>query len=331
MTITSITAGEGDAEAIRSMNEWDRSVDPQLPERDFAAGDRLLAATSDGAIRALGLSRVARLAEQDPEALWGAARRASIELRWDGDAVAVGELLDRWIADVRPELRPAGGDESAAGSSESDWESAFTAVVPSRDSGLVRPLLSRGFALVGAEAIRVGRRASDADAALARLAATGVSLRPASLADLELIATMDSELFAHETQHGGATARPNPAAILRQYIEERLRADPDWTWIVEQGGDAVGYFSLEIDRPRHRAQVAAGGPVAHIQALYLRPTVRGGGVGEAIAEFGHGRLEQAGFDRILLNYSALNPRSGPFWCRMGYRPIWSSWQRRPAR
>lgn len=32
----------------------------------------------------------------------------------------------------------------------------------------------------------------------------------------------------------------------------------------------------------------------------------------------------------MLSYAAANPRSGPFWSRMGYRPLVTVWQRRPA-
>jgi len=32
----------------------------------------------------------------------------------------------------------------------------------------------------------------------------------------------------------------------------------------------------------------------------------------------------------VLSYAVPNPRSGPFWARMGYRPLVTEWQRRPA-
>ena len=324
MTVTRITASEVDESALRAMGERYRAIDPQLPERGFADGARLLVAGDPA--HAYGASTVERFAEADAEAIWGAARRAALELRWDGDAEAVEEMLAEWIAEVRPELAgPAPGGDT------SDWDSALTVTVPSRDSGLVRPLLSQGFAVVDIEAIRITRRAADATGALERLERTGVSLRPATLADAGLIAEMDTELLEHETQHGGVTARPGATDTLRAGIEERLSEDLDWTWIAAQGGVDVGYLSIEVGKDRHLERVSGGGPVAFVQAMYLRPGVRGGGIGEAIVDFGHGRLEEAGYDRILLNYSALNPRSGPFWCRMGYRPLWSVWQRRPAR
>lgn len=317
-SISGIGAAEA-APAIEAMNRRDRALDPQLPERDFGAAGELLAAERDGAIRALGRSTVEILSLDDAGAIWGAARRSQLELRWDGDAAAVDRLLDAWIAEAGPAL--AGVEP---------WDSSLSLRAPSRDSELARPLLSHGFAVVGVEGIRIGARGSDADAALGRLHAAGVSVRPAGEADLDLLAELDTELLTHDAQHGGVSPRPGATAILRDGIAERLGADSEWTWILEQDGAAAGYLSIETGKERHRERLAPGGSIAFIQAMYLRPDVRGGGLGEAVVEFGHGRLEAAGFDRILLDYAALNPRSGPFWCRMGYRPLWNTWQRRPA-
>ena len=35
-------------------------------------------------------------------------------------------------------------------------------------------------------------------------------------------------------------------------------------------------------------------------------------------------------DRLLRYYAQLNPLSAPFWNRMGYRPLWTGWEVRPA-
>lgn len=327
MTSSRITGTSGITAALDAMNRRDRALDPQLPDRSFDASARLLVSEQGGAVRAAGASTVEILRPGDPGAIWGAARRASLELRWDGDEAGAGELLDDWIAEAGPELA---GADAGADSGAGDWDSSLSLRLPSRDSALVRPMLSRGFAVTGVEGIRIGARGADAAGAAERLRAAGVSVRPAGPADLDLLAELDTELLAHDAQHGGVTPRPGATGILRDGIAQRLAADPEWTWILEQDGAPAGYLSIETGKDRHRERLAPGGSIAFIQAMYLRPGVRGGGLGEAVVEFGHGQLEGAGFDRILLDYAALNPRSGPFWCRMGYRPLWNTWQRRPA-
>lgn len=324
MSAEQSTAGEAELDtALQRMNALARGLDPQLPERIGLGGpgaaDPLLV-VRDGRIGAVGVCAVETLEPGHPEALWGSYRSAELRMGWDGDEGPVGELLERWIERTAAELGDPG-----------DWESSLWLRAPSRDSALVRPLLAHGFALVDITAIRVGARGSDAQQALERLAAAGVQLRPAVLEDAGLLGEMDAELLAHDAQHGGVELREGAAQVLQAGIEERLRADPGWTWVVERGGAPVGYLSIEIDRDRHREKCAPGGRVAFVQAMYLRPVVRGDGIGEAVVEFGHGLLEREGFDRVLLSYAALNPRSGPFWCRMGYRPLWGVWQRRPAR
>ena len=43
-----------------------------------------------------------------------------------------------------------------------------------------------------------------------------------------------------------------------------------------------------------------------------------------------GVLDAAGVAVTLLHHSQVNPLSAPFWYRMGYRPLWTSWEARPA-
>lgn len=307
--------------ALQRFSQRARSLDAQLPETSGAAfGVSPLAAYRDGAVHALAAVTNTHVAPEHPLALWGACHRSELLLAWDGDGDAVAEILDNWLADA-----------IAAFEDPTSWQSSLGVNVPSRDSHLVLPLLQRGFTQVGISAIRIGGRDTDEAAALAQLRGAVITLRQATLADAVLLAEMDCELLAHDALHGAVELREGAALVLQRGIEERLAIDPEWTWVIEQSGEPVGYLSLEINRAQHRLMCAQGGEVAYIQAMYLRPTVRGSGVGEAVIRFAHARALRAGYDRILLGYAALNPRSGPFWSRMGYRPLWSSWQRRPAR
>jgi hypothetical protein len=44
-----------------------------------------------------------------------------------------------------------------------------------------------------------------------------------------------------------------------------------------------------------------------------------------------GELDAGGAAISLLHYAQLNPLSAPFWSQQGYRPLWSTWEARPAR
>ena len=334
-------------DAQQRWNARDQRLDAQLPWRSVPEPATTLweldssepGSGGFGRVAAAGAPSEAVFTEDHPGALWGALQRDSLELRWDGDLRAAERTLDRWIGRVAGDLGP-----------DDEWETSLSVTMPARDSAIAIPLLARGFAVVGVGAIRTGGHGAEASAAGAdtagadagtfetRLRSSGITIRRATLADVPVLAAMDRELLEHDAQHGHVTVRPAAAVHLAAGIEHRLRRDPEWTWVLESDADAhpesdrapVGYLSIEVDRDEHLSQCAPGSRVGHIQAMYLRPGVRGSGIGESVVSFAHATLEAAGVGRILLDYAALNPRSGPFWCRMGYRPLWHHWQRRPA-
>jgi len=53
-------------------------------------------------------------------------------------------------------------------------------------------------------------------------------------------------------------------------------------------------------------------------------------VRDAVDEINRAVLDARGVDTTLLHYAQLNPLSAPFWNRMGYRPLWTGWEVRPA-
>jgi len=71
-------------------------------------------------------------------------------------------------------------------------------------------------------------------------------------------------------------------------------------------------------------------PAAYLQTMFVDHAERGTGIGAALARSLHAQLDAAGVAVTLLHHSQVNPLSGPFWYRMGYRPLWTSWEARPA-
>ncbi len=64
--------------------------------------------------------------------------------------------------------------------------------------------------------------------------------------------------------------------------------------------------------------------------MFVRPGERGGGVGAALVSRAHAELDARQIPVTLLHYAPPNPVSAPFWSRMGYRPLWTIWESRPA-
>jgi GNAT superfamily N-acetyltransferase len=64
--------------------------------------------------------------------------------------------------------------------------------------------------------------------------------------------------------------------------------------------------------------------------MFVGPHERGGGLGAALVARAHAELDARGITTTLLHHAQVNPLSAPFWNRMGYRPLWTGWERRPA-
>ena len=72
-------------------------------------------------------------------------------------------------------------------------------------------------------------------------------------------------------------------------------------------------------------------PVAYTVLGYVTPDERSSGIGAALAAHLHATTDPAGVAATLLHYEQLNPYAAPFWSRQGYRPLWTTWEARPAR
>jgi predicted N-acetyltransferase YhbS len=64
--------------------------------------------------------------------------------------------------------------------------------------------------------------------------------------------------------------------------------------------------------------------------MFVEGQERDTGIGAALVRNLHATLDGMGVAVTLLHHSQVNPLSAPFWYRMGYRPLWTSWEARPA-
>jgi GNAT superfamily N-acetyltransferase len=143
---------------------------------------------------------------------------------------------------------------------------------------------------------------------------------------------MSMEVICFDAHFGGVIERPGAAQALRGQIAGLLAGDGPWAWLAERDGDPVGL--LVAERPEAAGWIAprtCRAPVAYLLALFVAPAERGAGVGTALAECLHREAAAARVSVILLQYEQVNPLSVPFWGQRGYRPLWTTWEARPAR
>jgi GNAT superfamily N-acetyltransferase len=280
-------------------------LDPLLPADPPLSGD---------VIATLGALGVAASTEIDPDSLdatWAALRRHTLTVRLAG--ADLDPLLDRWEEHLAKVATP-GDDDCAA---MITW--------PSRDTAAVPALVRHGFAPLIVTAVR---RAGVFNAVPV---APEVTIRHATKADLAACVALDLEVVRYDTQFGALTERPSTEAGLRRHMSELLDRERPCIWLAEVAGRPAGIVT--IDLPPHSDWVAgrtSASPTAYLGLGGVRADLRGSGIGSALVTHVHRELDAAGIAATLLHYAVPNPRSVPFWSAQGYRPLWTSWHRRPA-
>jgi GNAT superfamily N-acetyltransferase len=315
--------------------------DPWLPPRaelPEGCAAPFVAAGSNGRPAGLALCRHEHVPDGTLNQTWGTTGRFSLILRVrDTDtAAAVDDLLGQW----RDHL--AGLPEAAA------RDTAAMVTWPSRDVTGVSALLRHGMQPLTVIAIRSAGHASaghasagshsagnapagDAPAASPSAGNAGLVIREAGPEDLDVVTEFELGVIRYDALFGAAIIRPATEALVRAETQASLGARPAWAWLAEQDGRPVGL--VHVQPPGQAgwiAGMARGGMTAYLQTMFVRPGVRGTGVGAALVRHAHAVLDARGVQTTLLHYAQVNPLSAPFWNRMGYRPLWTGWEVRPA-
>jgi GNAT superfamily N-acetyltransferase len=300
----------------------DRFLPPraELPEGCAAP---FVTTGSNGRPAGLAVCRHERVPADTLNQTWGTAGRFSLILRVrDTDtAAAVDDLLGQW----RNHL--AGLPEAAA------RDTAAMVSWPSRDVTGVSALLRHGMQPLTVIAIRTAANTPAANTPAANTPAgnAGLVIREAGPADLDVVTEFELGVIRYDALFGAAIIRPATEALVRAETQASLGARPAWAWLAEQDGRPVGL--VHVQPPGQAgwiAGMARGGMTAYLQTMFVRPGLRGTGVGAALVRHAHAVLDARGVQTTLLHYAQVNPLSAPFWNRMGYRPLWTGWEVRPA-
>ncbi|MDA8369878.1 MAG: GNAT family N-acetyltransferase [Nocardiopsaceae bacterium] len=227
---------------------------------------------------------------------------------------ALDSLLSSW-RDQLAELPTGTGSESAA-----------QLVWPARDISGVLPLQQHGLQPYSVLAARQRRRGVPPS-----LPPRDVSIRLADGQDLPQVVSLLMEEHRYEQYFGGVFIQAETAEQTRRVAARALTRSPSWIWLAERRGRPVGLVWVSPpDRARWAEPLVSAAPVAHIGYAVVAEEERGNGIGTALIGQAHQALDTHGAAVTLLNYAMMNPLSGPFWNRMGYRPIWTTWEIRPA-
>lgn len=102
----------------------------------------------------------------------------------------------------------------------------------------------------------------------------------------------------------------NVAGVERDLREahERYAGDRAGFWVLEDGGEVVGTVAI---RPKDER-------TCEIKRLYLRPDVRGSGLGQRLYEHAESFARRAGYERIWLDSSRRFTRARKLYERNGF-------------
>ena len=298
-----------------------QGLDPLLPEPgDLPEGcmPPLVVNGANGRPAGLGVCHHQHVPADTLNQTWGTAARYSLIPRLRDPAL--DDLLGQW-RDHLAGLPEASAEDTAA---MINW--------PARDVSGVNALLRRGMQPLTVIAVRPAGHAP-APAAVEDEAA-GLVIREARPEDLDAVTKLEMGVIRYDAQFGAAIIRPATEALVHAETQAALARRPAWAWLAERPGrDGRPVGLVHVQPPEDSGWIAGmtrPGVTVYLQTMFVRPGERGGGVGAALVRHAHEVLDARGVETTLLHYAQMNPLSAPFWNRMGYRPLWTGWEVRPA-
>jgi hypothetical protein len=260
--------------------------------------------------------------------VWGPTRRFTLFPEIAGPDVAgpLDQLIGQW-RDHLAAVPEADGEDTAA---IINW--------PSRDIDGVNVMLQHGLTPLNVLAARrIGQSARPAQhpgpaqhPEPAHM--DGLTIRRATPADLEAVTGLAAAEISYDAHFGDVIDRPYTAEAMRGYFADALATPEPWIWVAERDGTPLGLLAAEPpETARWIAPLTDLSPVAYLMSAFVEPTERGGGIGGILTREFHRAAQGASVGAALLHYELLNPRSGPFWSQQGYRPLWTTFEARPAR
>jgi GNAT superfamily N-acetyltransferase len=286
------------------------AVDALLPPAaPPAGGERLDAATADGT-QVTGVLQRHRFTRGDVPMLWSAADTWQL-FPYFGDTGTEGADLLLRALKGRLEAEDTGDD------------SACVVVWPSRDAEAIRAFLDHGLVPLSAVGVRTAPPPE---------VSPGVSVRRAGPGDFDAALELAAATFDY-TGLVAAPRRDNTAELLAPSLRDALAADEPAVWLAEADGSVCAFAHcawLDAVPGTEAGELLPPGRWGYVNNVATAPGERGGGFGRALMAHVHRELHRGGATRTYLYYNPTNPLSSVFWHRQGYRPLWTTWEVRPA-
>ncbi len=148
--------------------------------------------------------------------------------------------------------------------------------------------------------------------------ASSVTVRRATLSDLDAVRRLDRELIRHDRRFD-ATLIPDwtDSAAAHQWLRERITGRDGIVLIAQEGPSAVGYLvggRCEAEEYRRTA------PMAEVECMFVAPSQRGRGIGERMMRQFLRWCADRGIGRLRVVACAESEGAIAFYRRMGFKP-----------
>lgn len=291
-------------------------LDPALPALPAPAEPPVTARLPDGTAVHCDVYRAVYGADAvqslwQPRLVWEATPLLGDAGEAGMDAVLDG--LRRWLDTEIP------AEESG------DQDTAVELYWPSRDVDVAPALFRHGFVPLSTLAVRTGTPAPVP-------ARDGVSVRRATLSDLDELVALQAEELSYSLRVVGGTMRANATELITTSLRRSVYFSGR-VLLAESGGLAVGVADCGIARTAPGTMIERrlpSGQWGYVGTLSVSPSARGTGVGGALVDAAHEMLDAEAERGTFLFYDLANPLSTVFWPRKGYRPLWTKWVCKPA-
>ncbi|MEU3202867.1 GNAT family N-acetyltransferase [Streptomyces cyaneofuscatus] len=299
----------------RHNRRWAR-IDSRVAPLPTLADDTGLVISHGKDATAAGRIAEYRFGENTYEALWGPLLRHVLQVRVTGQdpAAALDEVLAGLLgAPATP------GDGPGA---EPGTDQAAVLTWPSLDTICAAPLVRHGFAPLTSLVHRWLEGLPEA--------VSEASVRFALPSDLEWLTGQAEQLHLFESRLGVLPRRPALRALLAEELASALTDEHSFVLVSVADGVPVGFLHGQFPHGAWIERQVTTEPTGYLSRLFVVPEARGRSVGRALIAAAHEALRARGARSVLLHHSLHNPLAAPLWARVGYRPVLTTWTRRPG-
>jgi GNAT superfamily N-acetyltransferase len=143
-------------------------------------------------------------------------------------------------------------------------------------------------------------------------------IRPARSAEIDEVADLWGEMYAHQRDHGMALAlAPDAVDIWKRQLPGRIDSPVSIVLVAENDGRLSGFLAAQTKRlPAHLT--AASSKVGFISELFVRPADRRRNVGRALVDAAFQWFDRAQVGSVELHVLVRNEAARRFWAGCGF-------------